>query len=181
MWGGLSRGGWVASAGIFPVVVGAAGQRGVGPRPWPLVGKRDAVDSIGARGGEAAILGVIGVRFQQLAPAVGDAEDHQGVRIIAEIERRAIGVGHMGELRGAIVGICGHRSHAVLCRGDLQGVIGVTVGKGERAAAGAGDRGKPVRAVVGKRRLISSWEMTFCGRGFDRVPPRDVTWTKKPV
>src|SRR5271157_2997145 len=56
MWGGLSRGGWVASAGIFPVVVGAAGQRGVGPRPGPLVGKRDAVDSIGARGGEAAIL-----------------------------------------------------------------------------------------------------------------------------
>ena len=51
MGGSVSRGGWVASGAVLP-------------RACSLVGKRDAVDSVGARGGKAAALGVVGVRFQ---------------------------------------------------------------------------------------------------------------------
>ena len=73
--------------------------------------------------------------------------DAQDVRIcvISKVERRAIGVAYQRKPRRAIVGVGGHDSHAVLHAGGLVRVIGVVVGEGQGAAAGAGDRRGPVR------------------------------------
>ncbi len=94
-----------------------------------LIAQRDAIDPLGLRGGQAAVLRVVGMGFDQPALTVRDAQDVR-VHVVGKTILRAVGVKDLCQPGRTVVGLGGHGSDSILHSGCLRGTIGVAVGKG---------------------------------------------------